>query len=48
MEEKEGGLIVDKMKMYRGVQVWCHSFLTSKLDVGEWLVSRLGFFTLCK
>jgi hypothetical protein len=31
--------------MYGGLKVEIHAFLTSELDRGEWLASRLGRFT---
>jgi hypothetical protein len=34
------------MKVYWGVKVQRHAFLTSALDGGEWLASRPGRFTL--
>jgi hypothetical protein len=33
------------MKMYGGVDVWIHIFLTSALVGGEWPASRPGLFT---
>jgi hypothetical protein len=33
------------MKVYGGLDVWTHLFLTSALAGGEWLASRLGRFT---
>jgi hypothetical protein len=33
------------MKMYWGVEVWLHAFLTSSLDGGEWSASHPGYFT---
>jgi hypothetical protein len=33
------------MKMYGGVDVYIHIFLTSALVGGEWSASRLGHFT---
>jgi hypothetical protein len=33
------------MKVYGGVDVWIHIFLTSALVRGEWSTSRLGRFT---
>jgi hypothetical protein len=33
------------MKTYWGVEVWHHTFLTSKLDGGEWSASRPGRFS---
>jgi hypothetical protein len=33
------------MKVYGGVDVWIHIFLTSALAGGEWSVSRPGRFT---
>jgi hypothetical protein len=32
------------MRMYWGVEVWLHAFLTSALDGGEWSASRPGRF----
>jgi hypothetical protein len=34
------------MKMYWGLEVQFHAFLTSALDGGEWSASRPGRFTL--
>jgi len=33
------------MNAYRGVQVYCHLFLTSALDGGEWSASHPDYFT---
>jgi len=33
------------MKIYWGVDVWLHAFLTSALDGGEWSATRRGRFT---
>jgi len=33
------------MKVYWGVDVCLHAFLTSELDGGEWSASRPGHFT---
>jgi hypothetical protein len=33
------------MKMYWGMEVWLHAFLTFALDGGEWSASRSGSFT---
>jgi hypothetical protein len=33
------------MKAYVGVELQLHVFLTSALDGGEWLASRLSHFT---
>jgi hypothetical protein len=32
------------MKVYRGVELKLHTFLTSALDVGDWSASRPGRF----
>jgi hypothetical protein len=36
------------MEIYEGVEVYLHVFFTSALDLGEWLLSRLGRFTAGK
>jgi hypothetical protein len=36
------------MKLYEGVEVQLHSFLTSTIDGGEWSASRLGRFAPTK
>jgi hypothetical protein len=41
-----GASDIKAMKVYGGVDVWIHIFLTSVLAGGEWPVSRLGRFTL--
>jgi len=33
------------MKIYGGVELQLHALLTSTVDGGEWLASRLGCFT---
>jgi hypothetical protein len=33
------------MKIYWGMDIWIHVFLTSALVSGEWSASRLGRFT---
>jgi hypothetical protein len=36
-------VLIHAMNVYRGVQIWIHSFLTSALNV--WLASRSDNFT---
>jgi hypothetical protein len=38
--------IVHVMNAYRGAVVQLHAFLTKALDEGEWLASRLRYFSL--
>jgi hypothetical protein len=38
-------IMLVKVKLYRGVEVHIHLILTSALDGGEWLNTRLSFFT---
>jgi hypothetical protein len=36
------------MKVYEGVAIQLHDFVTSAVDGGKWLPSRFGKFTLEK
>jgi hypothetical protein len=37
---REHGMKVKSVKVYEGVELWRHSFLTSAVDGGEWSVAR--------
>jgi len=40
--------LVHVKNAYRGAAVHLHAFLTKALDEGEWLASRLGYFSSAK
>jgi len=42
---KVKGVFVHAIETYGGVKAYLHSFLTSSLNLGEWLASRPGQFT---